>query len=204
MSGVFNRTQSQKILSGSMSKLKTNHKVETLIWLTIVAVFFVFSFEFNQEIEIYKFGATGWPRVILGLLLLVTLGNFLHLYKKGSEAQLGRVGISDVEEEISYDGIGSILKLIAILSLPLIFSWSLKPVGFYSATPVFIALTIMLLGEKRIKWVLGITLFIYLVLILLFMVILNAPLPQGNVSPFYDFSAFMLTLNTKLHQSLNY
>ncbi|HHZ85621.1 MAG TPA: tripartite tricarboxylate transporter TctB family protein, partial [Candidatus Lambdaproteobacteria bacterium] len=23
-------------------------------------------------------------------------------------------------------------------------------------------------------------------------------------SPFYDFSAFMLTLNTKLHQSLNY
>lgn len=187
-----------------MSKLKTNHKVETLIWLTIVAVFFVFSFEFNQEIEIYKFGATGWPRVILGLLLLVTLGNFLHLYKKGSEAQLGRVGISDVEEEISYDGIGSILKLIAILSLPLIFSWSLKPVGFYSATPVFIALTIMLLGEKRIKWVLGITLFIYLVLILLFMVILNAPLPQGNVSPFYDFSAFMLTLNTKLHQSLNY
>jgi uncharacterized membrane protein YhaH (DUF805 family) len=66
-----------------MSKLKTNHKVETLIWLTIVAVFFVFSFEFNQEIEIYKFGATGWPRVILGLLLLVTFGNFLHLYIKG-------------------------------------------------------------------------------------------------------------------------
>ena len=62
----------------------------------------------------------------------------------------------------------------------------------------------MLLGEKRIKWILGITLFIYLVLILLFMVILNAPLPQGNVSPFYDFSAFMLTLNTKLHQSLNF
>ncbi|MCH2283238.1 MAG: tripartite tricarboxylate transporter TctB family protein, partial [SAR324 cluster bacterium] len=114
------------------------------------------------------------------------------------------VGISDDEEEISYDGIGSIQKLIAILALPLIFAWSLKPVGFYSATPVFIALTIMLLGEKRIKWVLGITLFIYLVLILLFMVILNAPLPQGNISPFYDFSAFMLTLNTKLHQSLNY
>ena len=187
-----------------MSKLKTNHKVETLIWLTIVAVFFVYSFEFNQEIEIYKFGATGWPRVILGLLLLVTLGNFLHLYKKGSGAQLGRIGISDDEEEISYDGIGSVKKLIAILSLPLIFSWSLKPVGFYSATPFFIALLIVLLGEKRIKWILSITLFIYFLLILLFMVILNAPLPQGNVSPFYDFSALMLTINTNLHQFLNF
>ena len=187
-----------------MSKLKTNHKVETLIWLIIVAVFFVFSFEFDQEIEIYKFGATGWPRVILGLLLLVTLGNFLHLYKKGSGAQLGRIGISDDEEEISYDGIGSVKKLIAILSLPLIFSMSLKPVGFYSATPIFIALLILLLGEKRIKWILSITLFIYFLLILLFMVILNAPLPQGNVSPFYDFSALMLTINTNLHQFLNF
>ncbi|HIB45908.1 MAG TPA: tripartite tricarboxylate transporter TctB family protein [Candidatus Lambdaproteobacteria bacterium] len=187
-----------------MSKLKTSHKVETLIWLTIVVVFFGYSFEFSQEIEIYKFGATGWPRVVLGLLLLVTLGNFLHLYKKGSEAQQGRVGITDQEEDISYDGIGSIKKLIAILAMPLIFAWSLKPVGFYSATPVFIVLIIVLLGEKRIKWVIGITLFIYFLLIFLFMVILNAPLPQGNISPFYDFSAFMLTLNTKLHQSLNF
>ena len=95
-----------------MTKLKTRHIVETLVWLLTVVVFYLFSFEFDQEIEIYKFGATGWPRVILGLLLLVTLGNFLHLYKKGSEAQFGRVGISDDEEEISYDGIGSILKLI--------------------------------------------------------------------------------------------
>jgi len=162
-----------------MSRLKTTHIVETLIWLTIIAVFFVYSFEFNQEIEIYIFGATGWPRVILGLLLLVTMGNFLHLYKKGSEVQKGRVGITDQEENISYDSLYSIWKLIAILSLPLIFAWSLKPVGFYSATPIFIALTILLLGEKRIKWVLGITLFIYLLLIVLFMVILNAPLPRA-------------------------
>ena len=187
-----------------MSRLKTNHIVETLIWLTFIAVFFVYSFEFNQEIEIYIFGATGWPRVILGLLLLVTLGNFLHLYKKGSEIQQGRVGITDEEENISYNSIFSISKLISILCLPLIFAWSLKPVGFYSATPVFIVLVILLLGEKRVKWVLGIALFIYLLLIVLFMVILNAPLPQGNISPFYDFSAFMLTLNTNLHQSLNF
>ena len=187
-----------------MSKLKTSHIVETLVWLSIVLVFYLFSFEFDQEIEIYKFGATGWPRAILAILLFVTIGNFQHLYKKGSGAQLGRIGISDDEEEISYDGIGPVINLIAILSLPLIFSMSLKPVGFYSATPIFIALLIVLLGEKRIKWILSITLFIYFLLILLFMVILNAPLPQGNVSPFYDFSALMLTINTNLHQFLNF
>ena len=92
----------------------------------------------------------------------------------------------------------SFLNIGGFLILPLIFAWSLKPVGFYAATPIFTALVILLLGERRPKWVLGITLFIYAMLILLFMVVLNAPLPQGTVSPFYDFSAFMLRMNTQL------
>ena len=187
-----------------MSKIKRGHIFETMVWISIVLIFYLFSFEFDQEIEIYRYGATGWPRSILIILFLVTLGNFLHIYKKGSGAQLGRVGISDDQEDISYDDFDSIKKLIAILLSPLIFALSLKPVGFYSATPFFIAAIICLLGEKRIKWIISVTLFIYSLLILLFMVVLNAPLPQGNVSPFYDFSAFMLTLNTKIHQSLNF
>ncbi len=187
-----------------MSNIRRVHIVEAVVWLSIVLIFYFFSFEFDQEIEIYKYGATGWPRSILILLFFVTLGNFLHIHKKGSGIQLGRVGISDEQEEISYDDFNSIKKLIAILISPLIFALSLKPVGFYSATPFFIAVIIFLLGEKRIKWIISITLFIYFLLILLFMVVLNAPLPQGNVSPFYDFSALMLTLNTNLHQSLNF
>ena len=43
------------------------------------------------------------------------------MYKKGSEAQHGRVGISDQEEGISYDGVGSVQKLIAILIPPILF-----------------------------------------------------------------------------------
>ena len=187
-----------------MANLKRGHIVETFVWVSIVLIFYFFSFEFDQEIEIYRYGATGWPRSILMILFLVTLGNFLHTYKKGSGTQIGRVGISDDQEEISYDSFDSIKKLIAILALPLIYAISLKPIGFYSATPFFIAAIICLLGENRIKWIFSITMFIYFLLILLFMVVLNAPLPQGNVSPFYDFSAFLLTINTNIHQSLNF
>ena len=187
-----------------MSNLKRGHVVENLIWIMIVSVFYLFSFEFEQEIEIYKFGATGWPRAILIILLIVTLGNFLHNYKKGSSIQTGRVGIADDQEEIFYDSFDSIKKLLAILLSPLIYSMSLKSVGFYSATPFFIAIIIYLLGENRIKWLLSITFFIYFIIICVFMVVLNAPLPQGNVSPFYDFSAFLLTINTLIRNSLNF
>jgi len=74
---------------------------------------------------------------------------------------------------------------------------SLKPIGFYSATPLFIAAIVIIFGERRPSRVLYVTLFIYILIIMIFMVILNAPLPQGNVSPFYDFSAFMLRMNTR-------
>jgi hypothetical protein len=56
----------------------------------------------------------------------------------------------------------------------------------------------LLLGERRPKYVIGVTLLIYALLIGLFMIVLNAPLPQGTISPFYDFSAFMLRTNTQL------
>ena len=72
-----------------MGRLNRGHLIEAAIWLTIVAVFYAYSFEFNQTIEIYIFGATAWPRVVLLLLLFATLGNLYHQYKKGSDAQGG-------------------------------------------------------------------------------------------------------------------
>ena len=66
--------------------------------------------------------------------------------------------------------------------------------------PVFIALIMLAWGERRLGFILGSTVVIYALLILLFMVVLNAPLPQGNVSPFYDISAFMLKTKTQLDQ----
>jgi ABC-type polysaccharide/polyol phosphate export permease len=70
----------------------------------------------------------------------------------------------------------------------------------YSAAPFFIAAVIWLFGERRWKWIISITILIYAILLGLFVVTLNAPLPQGNVSPFYDFSGFILKMNTLLQQ----
>ena len=185
-----------------MGKLRSFHLIEAMAWLFVAAIFFIYSFEFNQTIEIYKFGATAWPRSILFLLLLVIIGNLFYQRTNGSEAQPGRVGITEDDIHDADKSLFSILNIGGFLILPLIFAWSLKPVGFYAATPIFTALVILLLGERRPTWVIAITLFIYTIIILLFMVVLNAPLPQGTVSPFYDFSAFMLRMNTQLQNLL--
>ena len=182
-----------------LGQLTKAHLVEGAIWSLIVVIFFGYSFEFNQTIEIYKFGATGWPRVILLLLLLVTAGNFYYQFRHGSAIQKGRVGIAETDEaETDYGNPATLFNVASVLLTPFIFAYLLKPVGMYSGAPIFIALVIYLFGERRWKWILGITLLIYAILLGLFVVLLNAPLPQGNVSPFYDFSGFILKMNTNL------
>ena len=183
-----------------MGKLSRPDIFEAVFWLLISVIFFLVSFSFNQPIEIYKFGATGWPRVILFLMALVCLGNFYYAYSKGSKAQEGRVGAKENDEPIEYTSIGQYFKTGMVLMLPLVYALSLKPVGFYSGTPIFIALIMIAWGERRVRFIFINTILIYAILIVLFMLVLNAPLPQGNMSPFYDISAFMLKTKTQLDQ----
>lgn len=178
-----------------MGRLTRGHWVEAAVFLLIVAVFYGFSFEFNQPIEIYRYGATAWPRVIIGILLIATIGNIWFQYNYGSASQ---GGIGQTEDEADFSDSGLITRMAAVLITPLVFAWLLKPVGIYFSAPFFIAAIMWLFGERRWKALLIMTVVIYALFIGLFLFILNAPLPQGNVSPFYDFSAWILTMNAKL------
>jgi hypothetical protein len=182
-----------------LGRLTRSHIVEAVVWLLIVLVFYGFSFEFNQPIEIYKYGATAWPRVVIFLLLLATAGNLYYQYKYGSAAQAGLVGIADEDENpTDFSNPATLMRMLAVLFTPFIFAWLLKPVGIYFSAPFFIAAIMWLFGERRWKAILIVTGVIYFIFLALFLVTLNAPLPQGNTSPFYDFSAWILKMNTKL------
>ena len=178
-----------------MGRLTRSHLVEAVVFLLIIAIFFGFSFEFNQPIEIYRYGATAWPRVIIGILLIATLGKIWFQYKYGSASQ---ATIGESGDEADFSDPKTITRMAAVLLTPFVFAWLLKPVGIYFSAPFFIAAVMWLFGERRWKAILIVTDVIYVLLIGLFLVILNASLPQGNVSPFYDFSAWILTMNAKL------
>ena len=42
--------------------------VEGLIWLVFAALVYALTFEFDQPLRGYAFGATAWPRAILSLI----------------------------------------------------------------------------------------------------------------------------------------
>ena len=94
-----------------MGKLSRSDILEAVFWLLIAVIFFAVSFSFNQPIEIYKFGATGWPRVILFLMVLVSLGLEIHedpRFSKVSTDFLKSNYVMTVEPGIYIEDIGGV------------------------------------------------------------------------------------------------
>ena len=66
-----------------MGNLRTGHLVEGAIWLSLCLFLYTYSFEFDQSIEIYKFGASAWPRTIILLIAIAAIGQLLQQWKYG-------------------------------------------------------------------------------------------------------------------------
>ena len=75
-----------------MGKLRLGHICEAAIWLALAAFLYVESFEFDRGIEIYKFGATGWPRALILLIAVAGLGQLAYQFFAGDKSTSGTVG----------------------------------------------------------------------------------------------------------------
>ena len=98
-----------------MRQFTKMHFIESIVWVSLVILLFAFSFEFDNEIEIYKFGAAGWPRAVLGMLLLGIVGNIFHQMRHGDNVQTGRVGVSEDEMNDVDRTFGSMVTLTLFL-----------------------------------------------------------------------------------------
>ena len=164
---------------------------EVVFWLAFAAAAFALSFRFDQPIEIYRFGANGWPRVVLLLIVLAALGQLLSHVR----ARLARRGEGTAASQGSATSEpGYAMRVGAILIAPFVFAFLLEGVGFYTLAPFFVAAFLYIGGERRWGRIVGISFFIYAAMVFLFAKLLFVGLPVGNWHPFYDFSNWLLVL----------
>ncbi len=104
-------------------KLTNGQIVEAAFWLMLVAFFFAYSFEFNNEIEIYKYGATLWPRTILILMALAAIGQLLDQRKNGDAKAVNAMAAAheDSAQETEYNSLGWYINTFILLALPFIY-----------------------------------------------------------------------------------
>jgi hypothetical protein len=179
-----------------MTSLTRGQTFEVVFWIGFAMVAYYFSFEFDQEIEIYLFGAAGWPRVVIALIALAAICQLIQdiVRQKHAKAEptakapSGEAGIPQGERS-AYK-----LRMAAVLVLPVVYGLVLDYSGFYVTTPFFIALYLYVTGERRVKWLIAVPIIIYLLLLLFFTKLLYVGLPVGYTSPFYEISNWLLVL----------
>ena len=110
-----------------MGKLRPGHLVEAGFWLGLCLFLYVYSFEFDKNIEIYKFGASGWPRAIILLIAIAAIGQLIHHYLKGDEtsSQIISAAVDDGSEEAAHaahhETVKWYLSTFALLAIPFIY-----------------------------------------------------------------------------------
>jgi hypothetical protein len=107
-----------------MGKLRIGHLVEATIWLSLCLFLYTYTFRFDQEIEIYRYGATAWPRAILLLIAIAAIGQLFHHWKRGDETSSDMIdaatddGSSEVAEEANHADLKWYLSTFALLLIP--------------------------------------------------------------------------------------
>ena len=110
-----------------MGKLRNGHLVEAALWLSLCLFLYIYSFEFDKNIEIYKFGATAWPRTIILLMALAAIGQLIHHWYKGDETSSDMIsaavddGSEEAAHEAHHEGVKWYLSTLALLSIPFIY-----------------------------------------------------------------------------------
>ena len=180
--------------SGNVRRFSPGRWLEAAFWLGFAALAYAFTFAFDRDIEIYRFGAAGWPRAVIVLLALAALCQLVQALRAPEAPR------PESEEEADRSGTapatpgddGYRLRVALTLLLPLVYAASLDHTGFYVTTPVFLAAYLFVIGERRIRFLILVPLVIYLFLLLFFTKLLYVNLPVGNWHPFYDVSHWLL------------
>jgi len=107
-----------------MGKLRPGHIIEAAMWLGLCLFLYVFSFQFDKSIEIYKFGATAWPRTIILLMAIAALGQLYHNWKRGDEGSVQLIsaatddGAEEAAHEAHHEGLKWYASTLGLLLIP--------------------------------------------------------------------------------------
>ncbi len=166
-----------------MGRLSPGQWFEVGVWLAVAGLAYGFSLQFDRDIEMYRFGAAGWPRIIILLIALGAVGQFVQDLRAVPETGIKETGYFD---RFSEHGPSFLLRMGLTLALPIVYAALLQGMGYYFLTPFFLAGYLYLTGERRVTALILVPLLIYGTVTFIFTRLLYVGLPTGYWPGFYD------------------
>lgn len=174
-----------------MGRLSAGQWFEFGTWLAVAGVAYGFSLQFDRDIEMYKFGAAGWPRLIILLIALGALGQVVQDLRRGRGQPVPE---SNYRDRFSEHDWRFVLRMGLTLALPVVYASLLQGMGFYFLTPFFLVAYLYLTGEHRVIPLVLVPLLIYCVITFIFTRLLYVGLPVGYWPGFYDFGNWVIIM----------
>lgn len=157
-------------------------------WMILAIGAFALSFGFDRPLGIYDYGTAAWPRMAILIIAAAAVMQLRADWQRGTPAARMPAAAG------TGPSAATIAHVAVMLGVPVLYGLLLDRVGFYALTPLFVAIMLMLGGERRPLRVLLVTTVIYGVILLLFTLVLFRQMPVGTIQIFYDFSNWLLVL----------
>lgn len=126
--------------------------------------------------------AVEWPRILLGILIVLIALNMINIFRKRKEGETFKI-------EFNIKGIFKSKLLIAVVFL-LVYAYSLDYIGFIPASLLLFLSYSRLLGQKSIKVLVASSIISIAVLYIIFNSMLGIMLPRG-MGMFRSFALFL-------------
>ncbi len=150
---------------------------ESIVWLLFVFLAFIYTFQFDDPLPVYELGPAHWPRMVLGIMLIAAIG---LLYFQIREFQNSRSKVHKSKEE-SDDGItvSANVRIALLFILPIFYTYLIHKMGFLLVTPFFLAGYMWLMGVRKWRTLVIVTVSVYAAIIIVFIRLIFTYLPPG-------------------------
>ena len=155
--------------------------VETLLWLFVAGGAYLLTFGFDDPLPVYDFGPAYWPRAILfGMFISIgwiIYSEIIHQPPRSSVSQQDEETADEQsDDELDFK---TKVRIVLIFVLPVFFTYLMHKLGFILTTPFFLFAYMALMGVRRLRSLIVLTLSIYAGLIIVFVKLIFTYLPPG-------------------------
>ncbi len=170
-------------------------------WCLLVALLWQQTDHFDQPMSEFLFGADGWPKVVLLLLLLGAsaqmANDLLKHNKKGQPPKQDTTATQEITQKgtkIPSPSRLSWYQVVAVFCLPLLYVFLMRRIGFFLATPLFIVTYLWTLEVRRWHNLFAVTLVVLSLVLFLFVRLFYVALPVGSWEWAYAINNFIVAL----------
>ncbi len=151
---------------------------ESFTWLILTIGALIYTLQFDDPLPVYEWGPAHWPRMVLIGMLLFAGWLFVSSWRSSSMPAAAQMKASLSDDLAALDRSAQV-RIVLLFSVPVLYTYLIHKMGFLLITPFFLFGYMWLMGVRRLRTLLIMTVCIYTALVLVFVVAIFTYLPPG-------------------------